>query len=152
VIFVTLGTHHQPFPRLIEALAALPAEDLVVQYGHSAPPAAAREAVDFLGFRDMLDRIEAADVVVTHAGVGSILLARRAGHTPIVVARRQRHGEHVDDHQVELTAALADDGKVIPVWEPAELAAAVAVAPARGAPRPPVEGPLHRAVRAVLAE
>jgi UDP-N-acetylglucosamine transferase subunit ALG13 len=151
VIFVTLGTHHQPFPRFVDALAALPGDELVVQHGHSAAPAGVREAVPFLGFAEMLERVEAADVVVTHAGVGSILLARRAGHTPVVVPRQHRHGEHVDDHQVELTAALAEGGKVVAVWDTAELAAAVAGAPARGEPRPPVAGPLHAAVREALA-
>jgi UDP-N-acetylglucosamine transferase subunit ALG13 len=151
VIFVTLGTHHQPFPRFIDALTALPPGDLVVQHGHSAAPEGVREAVPFLGFAEMLERVDAADVVVTHAGVGSILLARRAGHTPVVVPRQHRHGEHVDDHQVELTQALAADGKVVAVWDTAELAGAVAAVPARGAPRPPVEGSLHRAVREALA-
>lgn len=150
MIFVTLGTHHQPFPRLIEALAKLPADDLVVQHGHSDPPAHARESVAFLDFGAMLDRMRSADVVVTHAGVGSILLARREGHTPIVVPRLHARGEHVDDHQVDLTEALSEQGKVIPVWESTDLAGVVASAPQRQAPRPPQPGPLHDAVRDAL--
>ena len=54
-----------------------------------------------------------ADVVVTHAGVGSVLCARQAGHVPVVVPRLHRLDEHVDDHQVELVAALGADGHVI---------------------------------------
>lgn len=152
MIFVTVGTHPAPFTRLIDALGALPADELVVQYGHSPAPVGVREAVDFLGFGDVLDRIRAADAVVMHAGVGSILLARREGHLPIVVPRLHRAGEHVDDHQVELTEALAAERRVIPVWETRELAAAVATAPPRGEPRPPAPGPLHDAVRAALLE
>jgi UDP-N-acetylglucosamine transferase subunit ALG13 len=87
---------------------------------------------------------------VTHAGVGSILLARREGHTPLVVPRLKRLGEHVDDHQVELTEALAADEKVIALWDMAQIAAAVADAPERGPARPPSAGSLHRAVRAAL--
>ena len=150
MIFATLGTHHQPFPRMLEALSALPPEDLVVQHGHSPAPARAREAVPFLNFGAMLERVRAADVVITHAGVGSILLARREGHTPVVVPRLHRLGEHVDNHQVELTEALAEQGKVIPVWDVSEIAEAVAAVPTREAPRPPVAGTLHRAVREAL--
>jgi UDP-N-acetylglucosamine transferase subunit ALG13 len=150
VIFVTLGTHHDPFPRLIDALGSLPGDELVVQHGHSAAPAGVREAVPFLSFAEMLERVRAADAVVTHAGVGSILLARREGHTPVVVPRLHRFGEHVDDHQVELTEALAADGKVIPAWEGTDLAAAVRSAPRRSEPRPPVAGPLHVALREAL--
>jgi UDP-N-acetylglucosamine transferase subunit ALG13 len=150
VIFVTLGTHHDPFTRLIDGLAALPADELVVQHGHSPAPPGVAEAVEFLAFADMLERIRAADVVVTHAGVGSILLCLRNGRTPLVVPRRRAHGEHVDDHQVELTSALADAGKVVPVWNVADLPRLVADAPPPAEPQPPREGPLHRAVKQAL--
>jgi UDP-N-acetylglucosamine transferase subunit ALG13 len=50
---------------------------------------------------------------VTHAGVGSILSARRAGHVPLVVPRRRALGEHVDDHQVRFAAWMADRGQVV---------------------------------------
>ena len=61
-----------------------------------------------MGFAEMLQHFRAADAVMTHAGVGSILCARRAGHVPVVVPRQRRDGEHVDDHQVELTRALEE--------------------------------------------
>jgi UDP-N-acetylglucosamine transferase subunit ALG13 len=87
---------------------------------------------------------------VTHAGVGTILCARRAGHTPVVVPRLRRYGEHVDDHQAELTRALESQGAVIAVWEMENLAAAVRSVP----PRRPAEeartGPVHSAVRRAL--
>ncbi len=150
MIFVIVGTHHDPFPRLINGLSALPPDDLVVQYGHSPAPRAAAEVIDFLPFADMVERIRAADVVVTHAGVGSILLCLRNGRTPLVVPRRRRHGEHVDDHQVELTEALAERAKVVPVWNVGDLPRLVTTAPAPTGPRPPEPGPFHDAVRAAL--
>ncbi len=150
MIFVTVGTHHQPFTRLMKALDALPADELVVQHGHSPPPRHAAEASAFLGYAEMLDRMRAADAVVTHAGVGSVLTALRLGHTPAVVARERRFGEHVDDHQVEFTVAVAEAGRVVPVWDVAELVAAVAGLPARGAGKQSEPGPLHEAVRRAL--
>ena len=150
MIFVTLGTHHDPFPRLVDSLDGLPAEELVVQHGHSQPSSRAARAVDFLPFAEMVEQIRGARVVITHAGVGSILLCLRNGRTPLVVPRLRRHGEHVDDHQVGLTRALADRGKVIPVWDVEDLPRLVAQAPAPTAPRPPEPGPLHEAVRRAL--
>lgn len=152
MIFVTLGTHHDPFTRLIDALAELPGDELVVQHGHSPPPRGVREATPFLTFGEMLARVREADRVVTHAGVGSILLARREGHTPVVVPRLHRLGEHVDDHQVELTEALVAEDKVIAVWNGTGLPAALEAAPPRGEPRPPKQCPLHTAVRAALLD
>jgi UDP-N-acetylglucosamine transferase subunit ALG13 len=129
LIFVTLGTHHDPFPRLIDGLQALDGQDLVVQYGHSPAPLHAANPVQFLPFEDLIEHIRTADAVVTHAGVGSILNCLRLGRTPIVIPRQKRFGEHVDDHQVELTRALADDGKVIPVWDVTDLPALVESVP-----------------------
>jgi UDP-N-acetylglucosamine transferase subunit ALG13 len=150
VVFVTFGTHHQAFTRLVDALDDLPGDELFVQHGHSPAPRRARAAVPFLGYGEMLEQLQAADKVITHAGVGSILMALREGHNPVVVPRQSRHGEHVDDHQVALTTAHAAQNLVIPLWDTDQLVDAVASAAPRGAPRPPVVGPLHGAVRAAL--
>jgi UDP-N-acetylglucosamine transferase subunit ALG13 len=150
VILVTVGTHHQPFTRLIRALPTLPGDELVVQYGHSPPPArrSARDAIPFLAYDRLAALMDAADVVVTHAGVGSVLTALRMGHTPIVVPRLERFDEHVDDHQVELTQTLEETGRVIAVWEMDELASTVASVPPRGkALTTRSAEPLHAAVR-----
>ncbi len=125
MIFVTVGTHQQPFERLIRGLAALPADELVVQHGSAPPPPGVRHAVRFMPFPEVLEHLRRADVVITHAGVGSILCATNAGHVPIVVPRLKRHGEHVDDHQVELIGELGRLGKVSVVWEVDELPGAV---------------------------
>jgi UDP-N-acetylglucosamine transferase subunit ALG13 len=150
VVFVTFGTHHQAFTRLVEALDDLPGDELFVQHGHSPARRNARAAVPFLGYREMLEQLRERDKVVTHAGVGSILMSLREGHTPVVVPRRSQYGEHVDDHQTALTEALAAQNLVTPLWDTARIAEAVAMAAPRGAPRPPVVGPLHQAVRAAL--
>lgn len=150
MIFVTLGTHHDPFPRLIEGLAALDGQELVVQYGHNPAPANAAEAAEFMTFVEMEEHVARARIVVTHAGVGSILTCLRNGRTPLVVPRQRRFGEHVDDHQVELTRALAEQGKVIPVWDMAHLPELIATAPTlMTAPRA-ASGELHRALREAL--
>jgi UDP-N-acetylglucosamine transferase subunit ALG13 len=150
LIFVTVGTHHQPFQRLLDALESLPAGELVVQFGHGSPPARARQATAFMGFGEMLEHFRAADAVVTHAGVGSILCARQAGHVPIVVPRQRRYSEHVDDHQVELTRALEERGAVVAVWDTNSLAAALVSAGRRGSGEPASNGRLPQAVRAAL--
>lgn len=151
MIFVTVGTHQQPFTRLIGALASLNADELIVQYGTAEPPGAARIAVAYLPYEDMLQHLEAASVVITHAGVGSILCCRNAGHVPIVVPRLKAYGEHVDDHQLELTSELAAMGTVRVVYDVEDLPAAVASNPPRAASRPAVvSGPLHAAVRSAV--
>lgn len=149
MIFVTVGTHHQPFERLLGALDALD-EDLIVQYGPGRPPAGATRAEAFLPFDQMLECFREADKVITHAGVGSIICASREGHVPIVVPRRHDLGEHVDDHQVELTRALAQRGNVVALWEMEALAETLAAAPRRQPPSAAVEPALCPSVRDAL--
>jgi len=150
VIFVTVGTHQQPFARLLAALSGLPPGELVVQHGYGPAPAGVARAVAFMSFSEMTEQFEAADAVVTHAGVGSILFAMRVGHTPIAVPRYSRYGEHVDDHQVELTRALAERGHVVALWQGEDLAAKLADAPPRRPAPETGDRPIHAAVRAAM--
>jgi UDP-N-acetylglucosamine transferase subunit ALG13 len=130
MIFVTCGSSHFQFERMMRALDALPGDDLHVQHGPAVPPLCA-EAYPYLPFDDIVDKIKAADVVISHAGVGSILCAIRAGHTPIIFPRLKRYHETVDDHQAELAEALAERGTAIVAWTPEDIPAAVAAVPPR---------------------
>jgi UDP-N-acetylglucosamine transferase subunit ALG13 len=149
VIFATCGSSHLPFHRMMEALAACDAAELYVQHGPAAPPPGV-VAEPYLSFAEVVQRIEGARVVVSHAGVGSILCALRAGHTPIVFPRLKRFAETVDDHQAELARALAERGTVIAAWSPEELAAAVESAPPKRAAAEAGSDALHTAVHAAI--
>jgi UDP-N-acetylglucosamine--N-acetylmuramyl-(pentapeptide) pyrophosphoryl-undecaprenol N-acetylglucosamine transferase len=121
LIFATVGTHHQPFTRMLDALATIADRDLIVQYGPGAAPAGVDRAEAFMPFDEMLGFYRRAEQVITHAGVGSILCAIREGHTPLVVPRRHSLGEHVDDHQAELSRALEERGSVVVAWDTSQL-------------------------------
>lgn len=149
MIFVTVGTHHQPFQRLLDALGSLDGE-LVVQYGPGDPPPGVARAEAYMPFDAMTECFREAETVVTHAGVGSILCARREGHVPLVVPRRHDLGEHVDEHQAELTRAIAEHGSVIAVWDTGKLAEQVRDAPSRGERWETADPALTAAVRAAL--
>ncbi|MBN4054814.1 hypothetical protein JYT87_03805, partial [Nitrospira defluvii] len=49
----------------------------------------------------------------------------RLGKTPIVMPRRKKYGEHINDHQVQLVQALAAEGRIIPAYEPEDLPRAI---------------------------
>lgn len=150
MIFVTVGTLHYPFDRLMRSVRALPVGEVVVQHGPADPPPGVARAEAFMPFDELKEAIEEADVVVTHAGCGTIAVATRAGHTPVVLPRLKRYGEHVDDHQLELAGALADEGKVIVISDGKDLSEVVRSVPPRRPPTATHGGPLHEAVRAAL--
>jgi UDP-N-acetylglucosamine--N-acetylmuramyl-(pentapeptide) pyrophosphoryl-undecaprenol N-acetylglucosamine transferase len=149
VIFATCGSSHLPFERMMQALVALPADELYVQHGPASPPACAT-ATPYLSFGEMLEQIERADVVVSHAGVGSIMCALRAGHVPVIFPRLKRYAETVDDHQAELARALAERGTAVVAWSPEDLAQAVRSIPPRAVARTLAAEGLSAAVRAAV--
>jgi UDP-N-acetylglucosamine transferase subunit ALG13 len=148
--FVTVGSSHLPFPRLMDALEALPGDGLVVQHGPAPPPSQAAVTVDFLPFEAVQDHMARAEIVLCHAGVGSIMTALRLGHVPVVVPRLRRFAETVDDHQLELAAALDAVGRVVLVQDLDRLPQHLATAPPRRPPSATGPGALHHAVRQAL--
>ena len=119
MIFVTVGTNEARFDRLLRAMESLSVdEEVVVQHGPSDVRPAGSACVDYLEFDDMVEYVDRSRVVVTHAGVGSILLALSRGRRPVVVPRLRRFGEAVDDHQVPLARRLGDLGLVTVVEDP----------------------------------
>jgi UDP-N-acetylglucosamine transferase subunit ALG13 len=113
MILVTVGTNEQPFDRLVRAIEPLDLDEpLVVQYGSCRAAGGRGRWVDFLSFEELAQLMGQARLVVAHAGVGSIMLARRCGHRPLVVPRRLHLGEAVDDHQLPIARRLHSAGSV----------------------------------------
>ncbi len=123
-ILVTVGMGPWPFDRLVSALEPLARDHRVfAQIGTSKvrPPC---EYEAFVPYPELLRRIEAADVVVTHAG-NTVRLVQRLGRVPVAVARTSQLGEMANDHQVDYLRTEVDAGRVQAVWDVAGLAAAV---------------------------
>jgi UDP-N-acetylglucosamine transferase subunit ALG13 len=115
-VVVTLGTHPLfTFPRLLARLVRIipPEVDVLWQVGATRvdpmPPGARGQ----VPIAELLRAMRDADVVVSHAGVGSALAAMRTGHRAVFVPRRRAHGEHVDDHQLAMAAELDRRGLVV---------------------------------------
>ena len=131
MVFVTVGTHEQPFDRLVRAVDALVAdgtlqEEVFVQTGYCTYEPERCAWQRFVPAPEMRSRMEAADVVVTHGGPSSFVEAMAAGKVPVVVPRYERYGEHVNDHQEAFVRLVADrQGGIVPVYDVAELAAAI---------------------------
>lgn len=136
-IFVTVGNARQPFDRLLRGLdEALRGRDDVegmIQHGTSK----VRIAQPRLEHRAVLARPEVdawiarAEVLVTHAGLGSLAAAIRAGHRPIVMPRLGRLGEHVNDHQLELCEELGERGLIQVATDVRQLRRALESGPTR---------------------
>lgn len=106
---VTIGSEQFPFARALESVRdATTGLELSWQTG-TTPADGMMLAGDVRAWwpGDELAAVAAnCDVVITHAGVGSILMVLRTGSCPVVIPRLQQLGEHIDDHQMELAGML----------------------------------------------
>ena len=149
MILVTVGLHDRPFERLVRAadgLAARTSEPVIIQRGvaHYAPEHAAW--FDAVPARQMASLIAQARVLVSHAGAGSVLAAFRA-HVPTVLAARLRcWGEAIDDHQLQLAMALAQQGRVTFLHDVSPATLLHAVEQTQWAPGPPPGASLQQAL------
>ena len=123
MILVTTGASQFPFDRLLRSVDALPAgERVIVQHGCSTVRPGRAECIDFLPMTELAALVSEARVIVTHAGVGSIILCLTNARQPIVVPRLKRYGETVDDHQLDCARRFAQAGMVSLLEDPALLA------------------------------
>ena len=105
MIFVTVGTHEQPFNRLLEYMdrwAHEHGEEAIMQTGCSSFIPRFSRCERFYTREDMSRLTDEARIVVTHGGPCCYTKVLHAGKHPVVVPRRHEFGEHIDDHQVEI--------------------------------------------------
>lgn len=120
MIFVTVGTHEQPFDRLLKAvdcIAAQTDEPIVVQSGYTDYQMQHCTWSKLLPYRDMVKYVEQARIVITHGGPSSFIMPLQMGKIPIVVPRQKNYGEHINDHQLTFAREIASRQKNIFVVE-----------------------------------
>jgi UDP-N-acetylglucosamine transferase subunit ALG13 len=123
MILVTTGTNGAPFDRMLRELDAVsPEEPVVVQHGPSRVRPRGATCVAYLPFGELVEQVRRARLVITHGGVGSVMVALMNGRQPVVVPRLCRFREAVDDHQLAFGRRLEQKGLVTLVTDPVELA------------------------------
>ncbi|MEY9753243.1 glycosyltransferase [Bradyrhizobium yuanmingense] len=124
MIFVTVGTQVQ-FDRLIRTVdewaGARARSDVFAQIGPSNYPFKHIRAERFIDPSRFKSCVEAASVVIAHAGMGSIITALELGKRIIVMPRRASLGEHRNDHQIATAKQFAAQGRIEVAFEEREL-------------------------------
>jgi UDP-N-acetylglucosamine transferase subunit ALG13 len=122
MIFVTVGTHEQPFDRLVKEIDRLKEKNIItervfIQIGYSTYKPRCCRFAEFIKFNEMMKMIRRSEIVITHGGPGSIIPIISNGKIPIVVPRKKKYGEHVDDHQIYFCKKLEKEKEIIAVYE-----------------------------------
>ena len=95
MIFVTVGTHEQPFNRLVKKIDELKrdgviTEEVIIQTGFSTYEPKYCKWSKLIPYQQMLKNVEDARIVITHGGPASFIMPLQLGKTPIVVPRQQQ--------------------------------------------------------------
>ncbi len=122
MILVTVGTHEQPFDRLIRAVDTLIEKEVItdevifqIGYGQYLPQYGAYSRM--FSSERMHVLTEEADVLITHGGPFSFMSWVEAGRVPILVPRQKQYDEHVNDHQLHFARMLEQRGEGVLVVE-----------------------------------
>ena len=113
MIFVTVGTHEQPFNRLLECIDKLIEnktikEEVIIQSGYSTYEPKYCKWKKLFSYADMEKHVIEARIVITHGGPSSFIMPLQIGKIPIVATRKVEFNEHVNNHQVAFCNALSD--------------------------------------------
>lgn len=127
MIFVTVGTQ-LAFPRLLEEMDTLAMgidEDVIAQCGPVKGPWNNLTAMRDMPPAEFQKNFEQARIVVSHAGIGTILSAKNIGKPLIVLPRRHEFGEHRNDHQMATARYVQNLKGVHVAWNADDLKALI---------------------------
>lgn len=130
-IFVMFGTQDKRFDRLMNAVLSSTIVDnheIYMQLGYTTGTYDKVHSQAYYTEEELMEQIRLADVIITHAGVGSIVACLKLEKPTIVVPRLGKYKEQNNDHQVQIMKRYQEQGYIIAVEDLATLEQAVVAA------------------------
>lgn len=128
MILVTVGMQ-LGFDRLIRAMDAL-APDLgqpvIAQTGRGTYTPQHMDARAKIAPAEFETLMREAQLIVSHAGIGTVLTAARVGKPVLLMPRRADLGEHRNDHQLATARSLQGRAGILIAMDEGELGAQIA--------------------------
>ena len=130
MILVLLGTQNNSFHRLLEEIERLIEseiikEEVIVQAGYTQYTSNNMKILGLISKQELEKLQKEADFIITHGGVGSILLSITKNKKVIAVPRLHQYNEHVNNHQKDIVELFNQKGYIIGVKGVEELEQAI---------------------------
>jgi len=157
VILVTVGMQ-LGFDRLIEAVDALVptlGEPVIAQIGKGNYQPRNMEARISIAPADFEQIVEKSNLIISHAGIGTVLTAARFAKPIVLLPRRAALGEHRNDHQLATVRNLAGRHGILVAQHESDLNAKIVESLMLGdwtAKPSPTAQQLHEAVARFIIE
>ena len=130
MILVLLGTQNNSFKRLLTKIdnlieSGVIKEETIVQAGYTKYSSSRMKIFDFISKEELQSYIKKSNFIITHGGVGSILMSLRNDKKVIAIPRLHNYHEHVNDHQKEIVELFNNKGYIIGLQDVDELEEAI---------------------------
>ena len=115
MILVVVGMSPIPFDRLIvemDRIAGQLKEEVLIQTGPSECNPTNARSRRFLEMSEIEEAMKASAVVVSHAGMGTVLDARRLRKPIVILPRRRDFREALDNHQTSTADSLRGENGI----------------------------------------
>lgn len=118
MILILLGTQDKPFTRLLKAVDkaindGFITEQVIAQVGFTKYSSKNIKTFDLIPKDEYEKIISEANLIITHAGVGSILTGLKKDKVVIAAARLKEYGEHTNNHQQEILNEFYKKGHIL---------------------------------------
>lgn len=131
MILVCVGASEYKFDRLLKIIDEMCEEnilkgaDVIAQIGNTNYKPRNYKSFALIGRDEFQHYMKEADLVITHAGTGSVIPPLKLGKKVIVFPRREKYKEHLDDHQLELRDVFVGAGYTLGAENKEELINAI---------------------------
>lgn len=128
---VTVGCSSFCFDRLFQIIdnlcdrGVLNSDEITAQTGKINYSIRNYRHFDFTGNDEMSKMQEEADLIICHAGTGTVTGALKKGKKVIVFPRLEKYHEHESDHQLDLAREFTEQDYVLCAMNEAELERAI---------------------------
>lgn len=124
MIFVTVGTD-LPFDRLVRVVDSWAAEtgrdDVFAQIGECGWEPSHIRFTHFLQPPEFIEQFNSASMIISHAGMGTILSALHYGKPILVMPKRASLREHRNEHQLATARHMKEMARVNVAFDETEL-------------------------------
>lgn len=130
MIFLTIGTWRAGYDRLIKAIDELVgngviADEVVAQTGNSSYKPKHMTVIEFCSPDEFVNLISRAELVISHAGMGTIIEVVKQSKPIVVMPRKPDLGEIDNNHQFTTAKQLEAEGKILVAYEVSDLPAKI---------------------------
>lgn len=116
LILVCVGASEYKMDRMLRAIDELCDEgvikgnEVIAQIGYTDYKPRNYKYFNLIDRNEFQTYMEQADLIISHAGTGSVIPPLKLGKKVIVFPRLEKYSEHLDNHQLELCDVFTNGG------------------------------------------